>query len=150
MIKSLRLLLGLALVLGVVSTAGCAGGTKSPARIAHTIASTTIKTGDQAIEAWGDWVLFEQIRIDGLRQAAEKLPPGTGKDEALGKVLAAKAQLLVKEGRVAAAYEKYQDASIAAVKAGAATADLTENVGSQVAAAAGPLIALVTELMGSH
>jgi len=144
--KNLFLVAGLSLA-ALTLTTGCAG--KTPARIAYNTTSTVITTADAAIETWADYVYFEQIRIEGLRQAAEKLPPGAERDEALGKMLAAKSNLLVKEGRVSAAYETYQNAAIAAVKAGAASADPSANVGGQIAAASAPLLALIPELMAS-
>ncbi len=149
-LRSLLVVAGLSLA-ALTLTTGCSGtAKKTPARISHTVAATTIQTGDQAIDAWGDYVFFEKIRIEGLRLAAEKLPPGEERDNALGKMMDAKASLLNKESRVAAAYEKYALAATEAVKAGAASADLSGHIAGQIAAVSAPLIALVNELLRSN
>lgn len=111
--------------------AGCA--TKnSPARTAHTATDTALSTADAAMFSWKSYVQAERAEIERLKPS----DPGLALDKAN--------RLLVKEGQVSAAYYKYQAAATAAVNLGAANAANPDNVVAQIAAAAAPLVEIVT------
>lgn len=128
-----KILLGLALLLGITLAApGCA--TRSTESIAYNATASAITTADAAISAWGDYVVAERSRIEKLKATDP------------GAAIEANRNLLNKEGQVSSAYYQYQDAARAAVLIGASASNSTNSPAARIAAAAAPLIALVTQL----
>ena len=115
-----------------LTIAGCAG--KSTSRVAITATESAVSTADAAISAWGDYVVAERRRITVLKQTDP------------GAALEAGHNLLTKEGKVSIAYYQYQEAAKAAILSGAASADTSGDVAARIAAAAAPLINLVSTL----
>lgn len=126
-------LLALSLVFG-----GCSSTPKTPQRIAYNVTDNVLTGADKAIEAWSDYVVRERKRIAELR----KTDPGAALD--------ANTALLNKEGKVSAAYYKYQDAAKAALLAGA-TASSTQagqsSLSDTVAESAGILISVINSFL---
>lgn len=128
-----NLLLCLAFALGALCVApGCAS--RSPENVAYNATASAITTADAAISAWSDYVVAERRRIKALKATDP------------GAALEAGNRLLVNEGRVSSAYYQYQDAAKAAVLIGASASNSTNSPAARIAAAAAPLIALVTQL----
>lgn len=130
----IRNLILLAFAIGAIVTSGCSGSPKSPARIAHTTTVTAITTADAAISAWADYVVAEQRRIAALKATDP------------GAALEAGNRLLVNEGKVSAAYYRYQAAATEAITAGASSADPGSTTSVQIAGASTALIQLIATL----
>lgn len=128
-----RFVLCLALLLGALCVApGCAS--RSAENVAFNATASGITTADAAISAWADYVVAERRRIETLKATDP------------GAALEAGNRLLVNEGKVSSAYYTYQDAARAAVLAGANASDGNQSPAARIAAAAAPLITLVTTL----
>lgn len=115
------LLFGFVAPVTVVST-GCAT-TKS--RQAYKSADATITTVDAAMKGWSDYVVAERRRIASL-PSADRLEPN--------------AALLRKEGKVATAYGRYQDAVRVAQTAVNAAIQSNGTLPADVTAAAASLL----------
>lgn len=108
-----RPLLALLWVSLLVIAVGC-GTTKTPARIAYTTLDSIGEAADKAGPAWGQWLSIQKAKADQLLKSAN--------EEDRGKGLELQSDLLKAEGKVSAAFYKYQAAFQAAVKIGAETA----------------------------
>ena len=95
--KLLRSLLAAALLaLGLVAPMALVTGCKAtPQQVAYKSADAVVSSVDIAMQGWADYVVAERRRIAALPQA-DQLGP--------------KSDLLRKEGRVATAYGRYQQA----------------------------------------
>lgn len=101
--KSLRslfaaalLMLGFVAPVALVCTTGCKA---TPQQVAYKSADAVVSSVDIAMQGWADYVVAERRRIAAL-PAADQLEP--------------KAELLKREGRVATAYGRYQEAYLKA------------------------------------
>ena len=124
--KKLSLLIALTATL---LAAGCAN--QSPSRVAYNVTGTAITSAENAMAAWRDYVNNEKAVIASLKET----DPGLALDKAN--------KLLIREGEVSAAYDKYQKAMIAVVQTGAAASDNYETISAQIAAISAPLVSLI-------
>jgi len=109
------------------------GCQSTPAQVAYKTADATVSTVDAAMKAWADYVVAERARI-------AKLPAGERMD--------ANAALLRREGKVATAFGRYQDA-IRAAQAGVKTALSTGGpLPPEVTGAAAALLEVLRSIKG--
>lgn len=92
LIAAALLMLGLVAPVALVTTTGCKA---TPQQVAYKSADAVVSSVDIAMRGWADYVVAERKRIASL-PPVDQLGP--------------KADLLRKEGRVATAYGRYQDA----------------------------------------